>query len=112
MTQNILALFTLLLSAYVDPFEEKLWPSGVPGSEGSVLEVAVCSNEIQVDGRLRISREIEKVTDPTLTEYLPGGEKRSGIALLIRPRGGFRGLEFDKEGTEIVRWQPDRMTGV
>ncbi len=108
MTQITLALLTHMLNSYADP----LLPSGVARAEGSVLAETVPSSEIQVDGKSRISRWIEKVTDLTLAGCLPGEENRSGVALLIRLGGGLSGLEFDKEGTEIVCWPLDRISGV
>lgn len=108
MTQITLALLTHMLNSYTDP----LLPSGFARAEGSVLAETVLSSEIQVDGKSRIGRWIEKVTDLTLTGCLPGEENRSGIALLIRLGGGFSGLDFDKEETQIVCWPLDQISGV
>ena len=46
----------------------------------------------------------EKVTDPTLTVFLPSADKATGTAVIICPGGGYGGLAFDHEGFAIARW--------
>lgn len=47
-------------------------------------------------------RSISNVTRPTLTAVLP--DKASGAAVIICPGGGYGGLAYDKEGTDIAAW--------
>jgi acetyl esterase/lipase len=85
-------------------FELRLWPNGAPGSENSSLVETVRVNEIEVAGKMVKSRWIQKVSDPTISVFLPEPGQRTGTAVMICPGGGFNGLEFDKEGTEIAHW--------
>ncbi len=74
----------------------KLWSSNPPGSisDTSYQEI------IKTTDILRI----EKVIDPTITVYLPSGEKATGSAVIICPGGGYGILAYDYEGTEIAKW--------
>ncbi len=74
----------------------KLWPLNPPKSisDTSYQEI------IKTTDILRI----EKVTDPTITVYLPSAEKATGSAVIICPGGGYGILAYDYEGTEIARW--------
>jgi len=51
-------------------------------------------------------RSISNVTKPTLTAVLPdkAPDKASGAAVIICPGGGYGGLAYDKEGTDIAAW--------
>ena len=79
----------------------KVWPDGIPGSiqNESYLEKPTVTNGI-------VSR-YEKVTDPSLTVFLPAAEKATGTAVLICPGGGYTALAFDHEGFAIARWLND-----
>jgi acetyl esterase/lipase len=76
----------------------KLWPAGVPGSlkSDTYVEKSIVTNEI-------VSL-YSKVTDPTITVFLPPVEKATGTAVLICPGGGYGVLAFDHEGFAIARW--------
>ena len=76
----------------------KLWPDGIPGSitNDSYKEIEVIS-----DGS---PSRYNKVTDPTLTVFLPQDSKATGTAVLICPGGGYGTLAFDHEGNQIARW--------
>jgi acetyl esterase/lipase len=76
----------------------KVWPKGIPGSikNESYREVATVTDSI-------INR-YEKVTDPSVTVFLPPSEKANGSAVLICPGGGYGVLTFDYEGTDLARW--------
>jgi acetyl esterase/lipase len=47
---------------------------------------------------------IAKVTDPSITVFLPAVEKATGTAVLICPGGGYGFLAMDHEGFAIARW--------
>jgi acetyl esterase/lipase len=79
----------------------KVWPKGVPGSirNDTYSEKVTESNGIP--------SRYEKVTDPSLTVFLPSAGKATGTAVLICPGGGYGGLAFDHEGYAIARWLND-----
>lgn len=47
---------------------------------------------------------IRKIQKPTLEIYLPPLASNSGKAVVICPGGGYEGLAYDWEGTEIAKW--------
>jgi acetyl esterase/lipase len=76
----------------------KIWPTGVPGS----LKSDTWTEKVtEANGS---PSRYEKVTDPTLTVFLPTAEKATGTAVLICPGGGYGVLAFDHEGFAIARW--------
>lgn len=79
----------------------KLWPDGVPGS---IKNDSYAEKETVATG---IPSRYEKVTEPTLTVFLPPKEKATGTAVLICPGGGYGVLAFDHEGYQIARWLND-----
>lgn len=79
----------------------KLWPDGVPGS---IKNDSYAEKETVANG---IPSRYEKVTEPTLTVFLPPKEKATGTAVLICPGGGYGVLAFDHEGYQIARWLND-----
>lgn len=76
----------------------KLWPNGVPGS---IRNESYAEIEQLVDGS---PSRYNKVSDPTLTVFLPAAGKATGTAVLICPGGGYGTLAFDHEGYQIARW--------
>lgn len=76
----------------------KLWPDGVPGS---IKNDTYAEKETLANGT---PSRYEKVTDPTLTVFLPPAEKATGAAVIICPGGGYGVLAFDHEGYQIARW--------
>lgn len=76
----------------------KLWPKGVPGETKNDTYTEV---EQLVNGS---PSRYNKVTDPTLTVFLPPAEKATGTAVLICPGGGYGTLAFDHEGYQIAEW--------
>jgi acetyl esterase/lipase len=96
LTSIFLILF--LTSAYAQNPILKVWPDGVPGSSknDTWTEKATETNGV-------ITR-YDKVTDPTLTVFLPTAEKATGTAVIICPGGAYGMLAFDHEGYAIARW--------
>jgi acetyl esterase/lipase len=76
----------------------KVWPDGIPGS----IRSETYFEESTVTGD--IVSLYEKVTDPSLTVFLPPADKATGTAVLICPGGGYGVLAFDHEGFAIARW--------
>jgi acetyl esterase/lipase len=76
-----------------------IWPGVAPGSEGSTQQ--------EIDSLLpapgnQTTHLIRDVVTPTLTVYAPA--KPSGAALIVCPGGGFYGLMFNYEGTDLAEW--------
>jgi len=46
---------------------------------------------------------VERVSQPTMTVYSPKGTN-TGVAVLVFPGGGYKGLAIDLEGTEVCDW--------
>ena len=47
---------------------------------------------------------VSKVQEPTLEIYLPTQKNRTGQGVVICPGGGYRGLAYDWEGTDVAKW--------
>ena len=94
----ILFLTLQITNSYSQNPVLKVWPNGIPGSikNDTYSEKVTESNGI--------SSRYEKVTDPSLTVFLPTAEKATGTAVLICPGGGYGALAFDHEGYAIARW--------
>lgn len=75
-----------------------LWEGKIPGSLTN--EKYVEENLVFENGAVRI----QKVTNPTLSIYLPEKEKANGGAIVICPGGGYTRLAFDHEGILIAKW--------
>lgn len=79
-----LGLLLLLMPSSVraaEPERALLWPQGAPGAVGS-----------------------EELDQPSLTIYPAPADKANGMALLVCPGGGYRGLAVDHEGKQIAEW--------
>jgi len=94
----ILSFFMILSNVNAQNQILKVWPKGIPGA---------INNETYVEKETitnNIPTRYEKVTDPTLTVFLPAAEKATGTAVVICPGGGYGALAFDHEGYAIARW--------
>ena len=60
---------------------ELLWPGGAPGAVGN-----------------------EDVDKPTLSVYLPGAKRATGMGVVVCPGGGYHALAMDHEGKQIAEW--------
>jgi acetyl esterase/lipase len=78
----------------------RLWPGEAPGSEGKTSPEKV---RLTDEGEHVVS----SVHQPSLTVYLPAGDKATGAAVVIIPGGGHRELWMDHEGYNIGRWLAD-----
>jgi acetyl esterase/lipase len=95
---SLLFIVALATNASAQTQILKVWPDGIPGS----IRSETYFEESTVTGD--IVSLYEKVTDPSLTIFLPPAEKATGTAVLICPGGGYGVLAFDHEGYAIARW--------
>lgn len=72
-----------------------LWPGEIPNSTSSVEKEKIEKNNITW---------VTKVQEPNISVYMPSGQNRTGQAVLICPGGGYSGLAYDWEGTDIAKW--------
>lgn len=72
-----------------------LYPEGVPHALKNAPEESHNKNEILW---------ITDIKTPNITVYSPTPKHRNGKAVLIAPGGGYHGLAYDLEGTEIAKW--------
>ncbi|MCW3808071.1 alpha/beta hydrolase [Plebeiibacterium marinum] len=96
---TMLGMITLNVEA--QQYKLKLWPEGVPGSKENSSYV-----ESFTDNRGRTNRVV-RVTDPTISVFLPEKEKANGTAVLICPGGGYSCLAWDHEGFMVAKWLND-----
>jgi len=104
-----IAFATLLLAFAVpllasEPFEIAIWPGIAPGSENSSVQEVYTDRPVNDGSNARRDRAVTGVTKPTLTVYLPPEAKRTGVAVVVCPGGGFTHLAIDKEGHDVARW--------
>ncbi|HEX3398482.1 MAG TPA: alpha/beta hydrolase [Steroidobacteraceae bacterium] len=76
-----------------------IWPGAAPGSKGATQK--------EIDAQLpapgnQTTRLIRNVVTPTLTVFAPA--KPNGTALIVCPGGGYFGLMFNYEGTDLAEW--------
>ena len=79
-----------------------IWPRTVPDPHpvaGS--EVMTTVEDQLVAGRPWVY--VEKVSQPTMTVYSPHATN-TGVAAVVFPGGGYKGLAIDLEGTEVCDW--------
>jgi len=98
LTLTFFFLSTLMTNSFSQNTVLKLWPDGIPGS---------IKNETYKETPVEpkdIGTIYSKVTDPTLTVYLPPADKATGTAVLICPGGGYGIVAFNHEGIAIAKW--------
>lgn len=83
------------------PKEIPLWQEGAPGSEGknSVEKIRITEGGDHV---------ISGVHHPSITPFIPAGNKATGVAVIIAPGGGHSELWIDHEGYNPARWFQQR----
>jgi acetyl esterase/lipase len=90
---SVVTIMTNIVSAQeIIPLYEK----EIPNSKAIVNRE---KSETGADGIQRIS----KVSEPTLTVFLPAKEKANGTAVIICPGGGYGILAFSHEGTDVAK---------
>ena len=88
---SIIVSLVTAISFAQQPVELPLWPDGAPNSSGLTGE--------EQETRPHF---VTNVTQPTLTVYHP--EKPNGMAIIMCPGGGYRGLGMDGEGYDMAPW--------
>ena len=88
---SIIVSLVTAISFAQQPVELPLWPDGAPNSSGLTGE--------EQETRPHF---VTNVTHPTLTVYHP--EKPNGMAIIMCPGGGYRGLGMDGEGYDMTPW--------
>jgi acetyl esterase/lipase len=76
----------------------KVWPNGIPGSienKDYIEELVKRPDDIE---------RISKVSEPTISVYLPPKEIATRTAVVICPGGGYTILATEHEGRYIVKW--------
>lgn len=76
----------------------KLYSGAIPGSKPTPADFKETA-PVGDDGIMRIS----KVSEPTLTVYLPPKEKATGAAVIICPGGGYGILAINHEGYNVAK---------
>jgi acetyl esterase/lipase len=76
----------------------KLYPGLIPGSKATPADFKETA-PVGDDGIIRIS----KVSEPTLTVFLPSKEKATGAAVIICPGGGYGILAINHEGYNVAK---------
>ncbi len=85
----------LILTATMESFGQQV----IPLYEGGI------PNSIKTDNREHENSAhfITKVSQPTLTIYLPAAGSSNGTAVIVCPGGGYTMLNFNMEGDSVVR---------
>lgn len=98
--------FSATAQVAASPTEEviPLWEGEAPQTDKSIGP----ERNSQSNGPVGPIKVINDVTHPTLTVYRPSPEKANGAAMLVLPGGGFAGLAWDVEGTEVATWLTER----
>jgi acetyl esterase/lipase len=78
-----------------------IWPGAIPDAHPVPGAELVTTREELVADRSWLY--IERVSIPTMTVYSPVGSN-NGVAVVVFPGGGYKGLAIDLEGTEACDW--------
>ncbi|MBO0330222.1 alpha/beta hydrolase [[Muricauda] lutisoli] len=90
----LIALISIGMSAQQTTMP--LWPNTIPNQKETNEQEVVEHTE---DGIIWITN----VQKPTLEVYLPAKKNATGQAVVIFPGGGYHGLAYDWEGTDIAK---------
>ena len=89
-------LFLMLFQMAFAQQEIKLYPKGVPESNG-----------LENKEKFRDAEFILDISEPRMYAYPAPADKANGTAVLICPGGGYSGVAQIKEGTEFAKWFND-----
>jgi acetyl esterase/lipase len=89
----ITALLITLLSIAQSAQPIALYPGGVPNSKPAPVDYVEKNN----------NGWVTKVSQPTLTPFLPEQGKATGTAVIVIPGGGYAGLAINHEGIDIAK---------
>lgn len=85
-------LLSLMLQAQT---KIPVWPDQIPNRVESDEQEIAENNDI-----LWISR----IQTPEIEVYLPANRSNTGVGVLIMPGGGYAGVAYDWEGTDVAKW--------
>ena len=85
-------LFSLSAQEYLLP----LWEKDIPNYQYTDEQ-----EEVHTDQGMQWITQVQK---PTIEVYLPTPNNATGQAVIICPGGGYYGLAYDWEGTDIAKW--------
>ena len=88
----LLSVFSLQAQDHLLP----LWENNIPNYQASNEKEALAT-DWGIDW-------ITLVQKPTIEVYLPTKNSANGQAVLICPGGGYAGLAYDWEGTDVAKW--------
>lgn len=89
-------LYFLTLNALISQENPmKLWPGIIPNHQQT--------DEVEIHENSEILW-ITYVQEPTMEVFLPAKKGATGRAVVICPGGGYSGLSYDSEGTDIAKW--------
>lgn len=97
-TRLILTLFcACLFSVSLIQAQNKIpvWPDKIPNRIESGEQELAENNDILW---------ISKIQTPEIEIYLPTNRNNTGVGVMIMPGGGYAGLAYDWEGTDIAKW--------
>lgn len=96
-----LMLFNTCVAAAREPDRVvTVWPGHAPGETASNPGVTLPRKENEHPPATRVG----SITQPTLAFFDPPAERRTGVAVLICPGGGYNYVVVDKEGSEAAEW--------
>lgn len=97
MKTTLCSFFLIIISLHALAQDKilELWPDQIPNSKPS--------SEKEVSERRGILW-ISKVQEPAIEVYLPVKQMATGQAVVICPGGGYEGLAYDWEGTQVAKW--------
>ena len=81
-----------------DPQPMNLWPREAPGETGKLLAELDTRNSA---GGIAM---VTNVSVPTLTVFKPDPAVDIHTAVIVCPGGGYQGLAYDYEGSDICKW--------
>ncbi|WP_420385285.1 alpha/beta hydrolase [Roseivirga sp.] len=90
-----LALMSVLFNGLQSQTKIPVWPDEIPNRIESGEKETQTNNDILW---------IMKIQEPELEIYLPPNRKNNGSAVMILPGGGYAGLAYDWEGTDVAKW--------
>lgn len=86
-------IFIMATTSFSQSNEFEIWKNGIPNSINNRDYQEIYENEIV---------KISKVTNPTLTVFIPENPNRTSV--IICPGGGYAYLSIDKEGYKPAQW--------
>ena len=92
---SIIAFFFSVFFTEAQTAKIELWPNGIPN------RVEVGEQEISTNNDILW---ITKVQTPWIEVFQPPARKSTGMAVLIMPGGGYAGLAYDWEGSDVAKW--------